>query len=502
MILAALLLAAAPAAWVPAHWEGGPLEVARRAAGKAPLDPAVKDAIAGWYDPATLDLLVGSPVNCLLVTFTAGAAADVEERQHQLVAGYVRRAHERSIAVLGSVHPGADAAATAAAASDAGLDGLVLEGEFPGGLSFAERLVEALRAARSTAIVIPVASSQALRQSAWPVIAVEGVPPGVGKSGDTQVASPSGGLWIDSNLWLARSFRPTPGRPVWISHRPDSTTPGMEARAIADAASAGARWIVALPDGLRPGLLRRDTQAMAAWRAIHADLAFFESHSEWRSYTPHGTVGLVFDPRGKDLSQSEEYLNLVARKRIPYRVIHRASLGPQSLENLRAVLAFDLAPATAAERAALRAFAAKGGLVLTGPSWGGAPKGQTYTIQAEGEGEVAVYKEDSPDPQTVARDISDLVSTSDLGMSFFKAPSVLPVVSASSGGAELLIQFVNYATEPSEPMTVWLTGDYDKATFLTPAAPAAPLSLKRTGERTELTVPPFPSNAAILLHKQ
>jgi hypothetical protein len=38
--------------------------------------------------------------------------------------------------------------------------------------------------------------------------------------------------------------------------------------------------------------------------------------------------------------------------------------------------------------------------------------------------------------------------------------------------------------------------------LLTPAAPAAPLSLKRTGERTELTVPPFPSNAAILLHKQ
>src|ERR1017187_9099738 len=106
-----------PGSWTPARWQGGPLEVFRRAQAKdLPADAAARDAIANWYDGASLNLLDGSPVNCLLVTWSAGADAELERRQRQLVKAYAVEAHKRDIAVLGLVYPGSDPSKAAAAA--------------------------------------------------------------------------------------------------------------------------------------------------------------------------------------------------------------------------------------------------------------------------------------------------------------------------------------------------------------------------------------------------
>ena len=302
----------------------------------------------------------------------------------------------------------------AAAARHAQLDGLVLEGEFSEGIAFAEAAAKAL-AGRSTGVVIPVLPTALARKTVRHVLAVNGVSPGVAKAEDGAPASATGGVWVDSNLWLARSFAPDPERrPVWVSHRPRDGSPGIYARSIADAAAAGARWIVTLDDDLRAQLFRRESAAMDEWKAIANCLALFESHAEWRGFAPFGKVGILLDVAGANLANSEEYLNLVARRQIPYRVIWRSQLAADTLVGLRAALAFDLAPATEAERKTLRAFAAAGGLVLSGPSWGGAPKEQSYTMVAEGEGEIAVYKDDSPDPQSVSRDLNDLMTTPEL----------------------------------------------------------------------------------------
>lgn len=491
--------AALPAAWVPARWDGGPVELARRASDKALANPDVRDAIARWYDPATFSLLDGTPIDCLLLTLSAGAAPEIEKRQQQLVTEYARRARARGLAVLGLVYPGADPSAVAAAARDARLDGLVLEGEFPGGLAFAKRLEKALAALKSAAVVIPVVPAPLARRAARQVLAVEGVSPGVGKAEDGATASATGGMWIDSNLWLARSFRPEPQRrPVWIGHRPRAGATGIYARSIADAAAAGARWIVTLDDDLRARLLRREPQALAAWKGIADCLAFFESHADWRGFAPFGNVGIVLDAAGPNPANSEEYLNLVARRQIPYRVIYRSDLGAASLAGLRAALAFDLAPATEAERKILRAFAAAGGLVLSGPSWGGAPKDQSYTIVAEGQGEVAVYKDASPDPQSVARDLNDLLPTPELGVSVFKAPSVLSYVSVAGDGARMLIQLVNYASAPVESIAIWVTGSFVSARLYAPGGVPVDLPLRRSGGRTEITVPTLAAYGAVL----
>jgi hypothetical protein len=488
-----------PAAWIPARWDGGPLELARRAGDKALDNPEVREAISRWYDPATLSLLDGTPINCLLLTLSAGADPEVEKRQRQLVTEYTRRARERGLAVLGLVYPGADPAAAAAAARDAQLDGVVLEGEFPGGLAFAERIEKALAALQSAALVIPVVPSPVARKATGKVLAVEGVSPGVGKTSSGVTASATGDVWIDSNLWLAQSFRPDPEhRPVWLSHQARDGAPGIYARSIADAAAAGARWILTLDDGLRAKLLRRESEGLAVWRDIGNCLAFFESRSEWRSFAPFGNVGIVLDASGPNPANSEEYLNLVARRRIPCRVIYRSELGAASLAGLRALLVFDLAPATAAERKILRVFAAAGGLVLSGPSWGGAPKDQSYTIVAEGEGEVAVYKEDSPDPQAVAQDLNDLVTTPELGVSVFNTSSVLSFVTVAGDGGRMMIQLVNYATEPAKSISIWITGSFGSARLFAPDSAPVDLPLRHSGGRTEIGVPTLAAYGAVL----
>lgn len=188
-LMPSALRAGPPAAWIPARWDGGPLEAARRSKDKALADPEVRDAISQWYSPATLNLLAGSPINCLLLTFSAGADPELEKQQQQLVKEYARRARERGLAALGLVYAGADPSAVASAVVDAQLDGLVLEGEFPGGSRFAEQLEKALRSSKSAALVITVAPAAILRKAPWPILAAQGVTPGVGQVGDVATAS-------------------------------------------------------------------------------------------------------------------------------------------------------------------------------------------------------------------------------------------------------------------------------------------------------------------------
>jgi hypothetical protein len=121
----------APEAWVPVRWTGGPLELAWRTRTKTlPADAAVRDTLARWYEPDTLHLLEDSPANCLLVTWSAPVDAAVEVGQRQLVKVYAEAAHKRGLAVLGLVYAAGDASKIVADAARAGLDGLVLDGQF------------------------------------------------------------------------------------------------------------------------------------------------------------------------------------------------------------------------------------------------------------------------------------------------------------------------------------------------------------------------------------
>ena len=493
--VAAALGAVKPEGWIPVRWEGGPLEIARREADKEnTLKAPAREAIARWYEPETLGLLGGTPVNCLLVTFSAGAGEEIEGRQHKLITQYARKAHERGFAVLGIVYPGAQPETAARAAVKAGLDGLVLDGDFPEG--FARKI------AGTVPVVIPIAKDVAgMRSAKDPLLAITGVRPAARNPADLAIhAGASAEPWIESNIWLVRSFRlDARWRPVWVSQQPDPVSAGDYVRCVADSAVGGGRWMVALDDELRAGLWRKDAGALATWRAIGHYLQFAEEHADWRAFVPYGNLALIVDDKAADRDFAEEYLNLVARKQVPYRLIFRSRLTAASLAGFRAVLAVELAPPTTAERNVLREFAAKGGMVIAGPSWGNPPKDDPYAEVPVGDGRVIVYKEEPPDPESIARDMLELLAPEVMGLSVFNTASGITSAGTADSGRRVLVQLLNYAGAPATRVTVRFNGAFRTARLYTPEEAPVSLPVRIANGRTEVFIPRFAVWGAVLL---
>lgn len=498
--------AGTPDAWVPARWEGGPVEVARRAKDKTlPDDPAVRETIDQWYRPETLSLLEGTPVNCLLVTFSAGVDAGLERQQQNLVKAYVRQAHDRGIVVLGVVYFGSDVAALAARVADARLDGVVLEGDFPDGDHAVRQVEKALRARRSAAIVIRLGPQADALRAVKPaaILAVKGAWPQARELSEMGItASASSQPWIDSNIWLVRSLRAAGDlRPVWISYAPRAKSAAEYQRAVADAAIAGGHWVLALDDGLRASLLRKQPAALEAWRRVGGCLKFYQEHADWREFLPQGPLGIVLDRGGSNPEIADEYLNLIARRQVPYRVIERARLGPAAIKGLAGVLIAGLPAPTDAERKVLLAFAEEGGLVVAGSSWGTeVPRDQPFAEMPSGKGRIVVYRDDLPDPESVSRDMPDLLRGA-LKVWFFNTPSVLAYASSDASGERVLLQLLNYGRHPSEALTVRLAGEFRTARLFTPESAVTDLPMDKTGGRTEIFIPAVAVSGALLLER-
>ena len=476
---------AVPEAWVPVRWTGGPLELAWRTRAKTlPADPVVRDALARWYEPATLNLLEDSPANCLLVTWSAPADATVEAEQQQLVKVYTEGAHKRGLAVLGLVYAAGDPSRIAADAARAALDGLVLEGEF------APEFSAALRKAAGSMLIIEISKDAAeWRWKSAPIIAVAGVAPGGRNLSELGIrGAPSSQPWIESNIWLVRSFDiAPPSRPVWISSQIETPSAVDYARAVADAAAAGGRWIVTLDDALRTKLRARDASALETWHRVSSYMKFAEGHAAWRALGPYGNVGILLDPASTKPELTDEYLKLATRRQVPYHLVERSGLNAAAVAKFRAIVATELDPPSAAERKLLHEFAENGGLVIAGPSWGGAPNTEPFAEIPASKGSVVVYKD--PDPEAVARDLKELLSDDDLGVVPFNVPSIITFASGGGPGQPLLVQLVNYFDHPVEAITLRVAGKFRSARLETPEGAAVDLPLRDAEGRTEVTIP-------------
>ena len=471
-----------PEAWVPIRWTGGPLELAWRTHTKTlPADSVVADAIARWYEPATLSLFDDSPANCLLVTWSAPAEAAVQSAQQQLVKTYAEAAHKRGLAVLGLVYAAGDPWKIAADALQAGLDGLVLEGDF------AADFVAALGKAAAPMVVIEIAKdASSWRWKRMPMVAVEGVPPSGRNLSEMGIrGAPSSEPWIESNIWLVRSFAAAfPPPLVWISSQLRCASTVNCARAVADAAAAQGHWVISLDDAFRAKLRARDAAALESWQCLSKYLKFSESLATSRALAPYGRVGIILDPAN---TSADEYLKLVARRQVPYRLIERSHLEAAAVANFRALVATDVDPISAAERKILQDFAANGGMVMAGPSWGDAPESEPFAEIPTGRGRVIVYKD--PDPETLARDLKEMLSDDDLGVIPFNVPSVITSTSGGGAGEPLVVQLVNYFDHPVEAITLRLVGKFGSARLERPEGPPVNLPLRVAEGRTEVTIP-------------
>ncbi|MGE5571030.1 MAG: hypothetical protein ACM3S5_18500 [Rhodospirillales bacterium] len=360
---------------------------------------------AEWRDPALLELLKGTPINCLVTAGEGAPAPAVLEKAKQ--------------------------------------DGLtfVEPGKSPG-IAWTERANA------------PWGGSES-------VLAItDGVWPGVQRL-SREEAGPTGAPWIDSNGWMIQLSRAlAENKDIWIAVNPPEKSANLRAAvyqlAVVDAEAYGARWVISLDKQWCDGLAKKSPAAMDGWKAIAATLRFFDAHRDWAAYRPLGALGVVSDFHGPNEYLAGEVLNLSSRRSLPYRILIKSRALAASLEGLKAIVYPDEQAPDAALMKKLLAFANEGGLLMV-PANFPAPKGVPlggdvygrYELRGVGKGRIAVAKEESQDPYLIAADAQLLMSHQNDLVRFFNTGTLNCYYTASADGKKSLLHIINFAMRPS-----------------------------------------------------
>jgi hypothetical protein len=430
MLIAFLLLAALPH-WVPARWSSG--------------------------DPKSLDLLAGTPVNCILLE-SPNWNPDV-----------VKKAAGRNIATLAVLHPGGNLAELAHRAAQLKMNGVVLEGEYEP--AAADQVRTTLAGSGLPVIELPVRRLIRLdsrdpilgtSQGLWPGIEIE--------HGGAVRTGPTSNPWIDTNTGFLRFLRAATDATLWIGVRPrpkNAYTAERYQVAIADAALSGARWIVALDDDLDRRLLAGDARALDDWKRIMACLAYFENKDEWREYRPYSRFALVQDAEsGGFLSSS--LLDMLTVQHTAVRPILTRRLSPESLHGARVVLNVDAESINAQQKQSLDEFIASGG-VLVNP-----PRGWSFPKTSEKQ--LVPDRRQMNQIQGIWEVTYNATARKNFGARTFNTSSVLYNLLATAEAKSLLVHLVNYADFAAETVTVQVLGEWKRARLYRPGMPVAELT--------------------------
>jgi hypothetical protein len=421
-----------PSAWVPVRWP--------------------------WADARSLELLAGTPVNCLLLKSPA----------LELVAA----AQSRGVVALAVVTPGGDGSQVDRALA-AKVDGIVLEGDFPEGTA------AGISARNSGVTVIELTARNRIPLgSATPVLGTyQGVWPGI--SADEEGAKKSGptsSVWIDTNTGFLRAVRAWGNPTLWIANQPPPKTVVAATRylqVIADAAISGARWVIAFDDDFAVRLAAREEGAMGAWRRISGMLSYFEQHPEWRAMQESGLLALVQDP-GKGGLLSGGILDMIAVKHTPVRPIPRQQLSAEALAGATMAVNVDAAALTPEQKEILRGFTRGGGTLLTGP-----PGWKDPTAAA---GSITLEKAELERLNDIWRDVNSMIGRRNMGVRLFNVSSMLSNYLAPPGGKTAIVHLVNYSDYPVENVAMHYLGDYKHATLITPGEGDKSLEVYKTEE--------------------
>jgi hypothetical protein len=457
------------------RWPSGPLEIARRER-TGSLNPAVRQTLEYWHQPAALELLKDSPLDCIVITWAAGLPADAE--QWRTAAPLIDAAHRRNLAVVGWVDDPADPQAALAAARSSGLSAVAIR-NFKGNSD------------------LPVVAWSEREDVPWdsaaPVVAIAGnVWPAVNiaSGGAAPAAGPTSLPWLDSNGWYIQMARERLKAPLWVVFDPGGKGTVFSARsyvnAICDSEAAGGRWLISLDDDLRAGLGSAGPAALETWKQITNSAGFFQEHADWRSYRSLGLVGVISDFRGADFELSGELLNLMARRDLLFRTIWKEQAAQRPFAGLKALVYLDTAAPDPALRRKITEFVEQGGLLIAGPGWAasgkpaGSPGLQTqFDVRSLGKGRLAVAREAITDPYQVAVDTQYLLShRNDLVKIYNSASSGCTRFTASADSKNAVLQCLSYADGGrggQSLRTVWVALKYRKTRLWTIGAQPQPL---------------------------
>ena len=476
------------------RWLAGPLDISQREK-KEGFTAKSTEVLQRWLDPSVLEILRGTPVNCLVVSWAAGLPADAE--QQKALVPLLDRGKNAGLSFVGLVEGQANQAAAVASARAAGLAAMIMEGEVPNaGLPILSLAANPHLPWDSSSPVLVA------KGNVWPGVASQGLnSQDWRRGGDTQAAGPTSEPWIDSNGWFLRLAKVcAPSKTSWLLFDPPGGANVILAdaylRAIADSGSFGGRWILSLDDALRASLAQKEQSAMETWKSIAGALAFFAKHSQWETYSPVGRVGVISDFLGPNETIGTETLNLMVRRNVPFRIIEKAKLATAPLTGYKALISVDDAMPEPAARKRLLDFARQGGALLVSQSWkgeGGTPTGAAHPrldLRKLGNGKFAVCKDETPDPYMVARDIHVLLSRVNDLSRFFNLSAFLSAHTARPGGASALLQITNFASATRlavSQVTVWFPQQYREARMWTLGS-EAPVALKLEPENTGMDV--------------
>ena len=416
-----------PATWVPVRWP--------------------------WADPRSLDLLAGTPVNCLLLkTYTPE---------------FIAAAQARGVVALALLAPGGDIDAALAAK----VDGIVLEGEFPEGTAAGIQSVLVIQLGARNRMPLGLSATNQI------VATNQGVWPGISADDDgARKAGPTSGVWIDTNTGFLRAARATGSPTVWIANLPPSKTAVSTTRylqVIADAAISGARWVIAFDDDLVGRLAAREESAMGTWKRMAGMLRYFEQHPEWRAMPEGGQLALVQDP-GKGGLLSGGILDMIAVKHTPVRPISRRQLTPASLAGATMAVNVDGDALTPEQREVLRGFTRAGGTLLTGPPG--------WKDPTPGAGKITLEKAEMERLNDIWHEVNLMIGRRNMGVRLFNVASMLSNYLAAPDGKTAIVHLLNYSDYPVENVAMHFLGEFKHATLVSPDAGDKPLEIYKTEE--------------------
>jgi hypothetical protein len=425
---------------IPMRWPGGPLEIARREKTEG-FGPRVREALQRWHEPAALEILKDTPVDCLVLSWAAGGLADVE--QWRSAAPFIETARRRNLSVVGWIDAAADHRQAVAAAKIAGLSAVAMR-RFQGSAD----LPVIAWSERQDVPWDSASAAVAVAGNVWPGV-------NISQGGGDGAAGPTSLPWLDSNGWYIQLARARLHAPLWVVFDPPGKGTVFSAQsytnAIADSEIAGGRWLISLDDDLRASLAEGAAPALESWRQIAAAARFFRDHAEWKSYRSLGLVGLISDFSGSNFQIGGEILNLMARRDLLFRVIWKAQAAA-SFDALKALVYPDTAVPDAALRRKMTEFVEQGGLLVTGPKWGaqGKPAPPDFPTQldvrAVGRGRLAVAREPLSDPYQAAVETQFLLSHRYDLVKIYNSPSSgCTRFTAAPRSGQALVQCVSYA---------------------------------------------------------